>query len=291
MNADIIRLVSQYLSYAEKLQLRRACKLFWESVHWSSHDRSEMMYRALMHDAPTPFLLETLRTPVAVAEDDLYKDLLYFACRRGRLELAEILLKDTRIDAVTRGRAFAAACKEERTSVVEAMLADKDYTPLVIENYDRRGMFQSSTDMIKLLLADERTKHYFNWNDAMTYAISRVNHDVCDYLVQLCRSEPSANYDLSGMLDRANYTGDTRIMGALIEDCGLDPSTSNNKAIRAASRYGNFGLVKQLLCDPRVDPTAGDNLNQSAIQEASAGDHVDIIKLLLQDPRIEAREQ
>ncbi|KAJ3156036.1 hypothetical protein HDU89_005600 [Geranomyces variabilis] len=286
MNADIIHLVSQYLSYAEKLQMRRACKLFWESVHWSSYERSKMLDYALRHDAPTPFLSKTLRTPVAEA-DDLYMGLLFVACMRGRLEIAEILLKDTRFDAKARGQAFASACLYERTSVVKAMLADKDYCPLVADGYDRRWMFQSSPDMIKLLLADGRTRHYFNWNHAMENAIYKEKRDVFDFLIQLFRSEPSADYDLVSMLECAGFTGDTRVMGALIEDCGLDPSSSNNLPIRAASRYGNFGLVKQLLCDHRVDPTAGDDLNEAPIHEASAGDHVDIIELLLQDPRVD----
>jgi len=43
-------------------------------------------------------------------------------------------------------------------------------------------------------------------------------------------------------------------------------------------------VVKMLLADPRVDPSAGDNF---AISMASARGRTDVVKVLLADPRVD----
>jgi hypothetical protein len=50
-----------------------------------------------------------------------------------------------------------------------------------------------------------------------------------------------------------------------------------------ASEKGHTDVVKLLLADSRVDPTADDNY---AIKKASEKGHTDVVKLLLADPRV-----
>ena len=53
-----------------------------------------------------------------------------------------------------------------------------------------------------------------------------------------------------------NYT---KIIKLLLADPRVDPSAKDNQAIRRASQYGYTETVKLLLADPRVDPSADDN--------------------------------
>jgi len=63
----------------------------------------------------------------------------------------------------------------------------------------------------------------------------------------------------------------------------FDPSALNC-AIRLASEHGHVDVVRLLLKDPRVDPSALDNY---AIRLAGANGHVDVVRLLLKDPRVD----
>ena len=49
-----------------------------------------------------------------------------------------------------------------------------------------------------------------------------------------------------------------------------------------ATIYGHHEIVKELLSDPRVDPS---DCRNKAIRWASNNGHLDVVKLLLNDPR------
>jgi Ankyrin repeats (3 copies) len=72
------------------------------------------------------------------------------------------------------------------------------------------------------------------------------------------------------------------IVRMLLADPRVDPSACN--AIAWASENGNAATVKLLLANPRVDPSAS---NQEAIRWASGRGHTEIIRMLLADPRID----
>ncbi len=66
----------------------------------------------------------------------------------------------------------------------------------------------------------------------------------------------------------------------------MDPSDTDNYAIKWASENGYLEIVKLLLQDPRVDPSDTDNY---AIKIASFKRHLEVVKLLLQDPRVQKK--
>ncbi len=74
----------------------------------------------------------------------------------------------------------------------------------------------------------------------------------------------------------------------LTQDATLDPSDDNNYAIRISSKKGFSDIVKFLLQDKRVDPSAYQYpLDDSeALAYASMRGHIDVVKLLLQDKRV-----
>ncbi len=75
--------------------------------------------------------------------------------------------------------------------------------------------------------------------------------------ILLVRSSPTASdavpaQDRFPEFQKACEEGDTNLVQLLISD-GVDPSASNNWAIKAASFHGHSEVVKLLLNDSRVD--------------------------------------
>jgi hypothetical protein len=82
----------------------------------------------------------------------------------------------------------------------------------------------------------------------------------------------------------ASKHGHVEVVKLLLGDPRVDPSADDNYAIRFASGKGHVDVVKLLLSDPRVIPSAFDSF---VIRWASGNGHVDVVKLLLSDPRVD----
>ena len=132
------------------------------------------------------------------------------------------------------------------------------------------------TDMIRLLLNDNRIDPSVKNSLAIRWASKYGQDDVVKLLLSDGRIDPSAgdNYGVRW----ASGKGHTDIVGLLLNDNRTDPSARNNLAIRWASKYGHLEVVKLLLTDGRTDPLAQDNY---AIKEASKNGYLNIVKLLL----------
>lgn len=85
----------------------------------------------------------------------------------------------------------------------------------------------------------------------------------------------------------AAQNGDYGRVRALLEDPRVNPSDMNNQAVLLASQNGHASVVRMLLSDFRVDRTLDYNI---AIQLASQNGHTDVIKELT-DPIIERRRK
>lgn len=74
----------------------------------------------------------------------------------------------------------------------------------------------------------------------------------------------------------------------LLKTTQLDPSFDENLPIRWASGDGYTEIVRILLNDPRVDPSAApmSSPDRSSIRVASEYGHIEIVRLLLNDPRV-----
>ena len=64
----------------------------------------------------------------------------------------------------------------------------------------------------------------------------------------------------------------------------MDPACWNNEPIQLASENGRSEVVKILLRDWGVDPSATDDLS---LRWASVNGHAEVVKLLLGDPRVD----
>ena len=88
----------------------------------------------------------------------------------------------------------------------------------------------------------------------------------------------------SGFFILASEYGNLEVVKMLLKDPRIDPSAYNKEAIRVALRNERLEVVKLLLQDPRVDPSAKDN---EAIRYASDNGQLEVVKLLLQDQRVD----
>jgi len=128
---------------------------------------------------------------------------------------------------------------------------EKGVDPSVNNNYAIEiAAINGHTEIVKLLLTDERVDPSDENNFAIIYA---------------------------------SENGHTEIVKLLLNDKRVDPSANNNYAIIYASENGHIDIVRLLLTDERVDSSAYDN---SAIRYASENGYIDIVKLLLQDKRV-----
>jgi ankyrin repeat protein len=106
--------------------------------------------------------------------------------------------------------------------------------------------------------------------------------------LKLVNIDPAIDKRLNGRgksaIRLASKNGHVEVVKLLLNDPRVDPSAENNYAIRLASENGHVEAVKLLLNDPRVDPSAENN---DAIRWASKNGHAEVVKLLLNDPRID----
>ena len=87
-------------------------------------------------------------------------------------------------------------------------------------------------------------------------------------------------------LMEAAKSGADRVVRVLLLDGRVDPSAGDNDAIISAAENGHQEVVSLLLLDPRVDPSADNN---AAIKWAAINGHQEVVHLLRTDPRVQAR--
>ena len=96
--------------------------------------------------------------------------------------------------------------------------------------------------------------------------------------------DPSAENNDAILFASMHYS---EVLKILLEDPRVDPSANDNFALRLASAEGHTEVVRILLADERVDPSAKDN---EALRWASSEGHTEVVNLLLADPRVDATE-
>ena len=82
----------------------------------------------------------------------------------------------------------------------------------------------------------------------------------------------------------ACHCGITEIVRLLLLDPRVDPSANDNEAIQHAISERNTEIVRLLLADPRVDPSTNENF---PIRTSSHVGYTEMVRLLLADPRVD----
>jgi len=123
-------------------------------------------------------------------------------------------------------------------------------------------------------------------NEARIDDIELESFDTCETLAPL-RFLFEKRIINDAALITAAEKGQTSVVKMLLADAHVNPSANDNDAICIASAKGHTDVVEVLLADARVDPTA--NTNQ-AIRVASSRGHTNVVKVLLADPRVAAND-
>jgi len=107
----------------------------------------------------------------------------------------------------------------------------------------------------------------------------------CVGVVQGMLADPGAWLRPIGFLafTAAIETERTDVVRVLLADSRIDPSGSNNAAIRDVSAKGATDIVRLLLDHHCVDPTVDNN---EAIMRAGKNGHTGVVRLLLRDGRV-----
>ena len=95
------------------------------------------------------------------------------------------------------------------------------------------------------------------------------------------------HYSNSYAFQAASWNNRYDIVKLLLTDPRIDPTANYNFAIKYSARWGFYDTVKVLLEDSRIDPSIEQN---TPIKNAVKSCNIDVIGLLLDDPRVDVTE-
>ncbi|KAI8901165.1 ankyrin repeat-containing domain protein [Globomyces pollinis-pini] len=126
-----------------------------------------------------------------------------------------------------------------------------------------------------IVLSTESLQSAFNW------IIKSPNADqVVHFMVQNRNVNPSISQNFAIKLSA--QIGNFKVLKTLLKDSRVNAGDDDNFAIQAASANGHTSIVELLLQDINVDPSS---VNNKAIRHAAENGHVDVVKILISDPR------
>ncbi len=110
------------------------------------------------------------------------------------------------------------------------------------------------------------------------------NHLTQSALYSLAQNQRQSESNIQNLFQFVSQEGFDAVVRLLLRDPRVDPSAQDNAAIRWASERGHVDVVQLLLADPRADPSVR---NHQAIRMASEGGYDAIVGMLLEDPRLD----
>jgi len=102
----------------------------------------------------------------------------------------------------------------------------------------------------------------------------------------LLQKDKRVNPECTEAITKASMNGHVEVVRLLLKDNRVDPSANDNGAIIWASTRGHYKVVEMLINDKRVDPSARDN---EAFKCASR--HVKVMELFLRDKHMNLSAQ
>jgi ankyrin repeat protein len=215
--------------------------------------------------------------------DVTIKASLWDACRHGRGDIVVLLTTNARFDPLVDGKdALQLACVNGHVEVASLLLRHDWFTTRELENVLELTTNAGHGDVVALLVQDARVNP--GLNKSFTLEQYCFAGDVNRVKAALDGPSFVAAPLPARFLSAASLNGHVAIVKLLLLDPRVDPSAGKNAAIGFSSKYGHDSVVKLLLADPRVDPAADTNY---AIRIACLKGHESVVKLLLADPRVD----
>jgi ankyrin repeat protein len=187
--------------------------------------------------------------------------------RAGKVEMARLLLQDERTNpGANENEALCIAIKNDEFELMNILLQQKGIDPSAFNNIALRTAIlttntHSTFNSVTILLNDARVDPTANNHELLMFAFSRNRYASAIHLIKDGRIDPSVDNNAALFVAIDTY-GDTELVRLLLADLRVDPSARSNQAIVDATMYvrhsGSSELVEVLLTDPRVDPSVQD---------------------------------
>jgi ankyrin repeat protein len=225
-------------------------------------------------------LLDTRFDP-SVEDNHAIESVIY---DKTKLKSAKLLLLDNRVQP-NLTKYFRVAVFNYCLDTVKLILSEPSFIPNEFVNmiipYQRTELWYSS-DVLKLLIIDNRFNPAAINNEAIRFASEHNHSDIVALLLSDPRVDPGTDDNLPIL--RAARHGYFVIVKLLINDDRVDPCARNNATLWMAADSGHFETVKVLLSDPRVNPCDGNN---AMLRISATNGHTEVVKLLLNDHRFQ----
>jgi ankyrin repeat protein len=125
----------------------------------------------------------------------------------------------------------------------------------------------------------------FNWKSHRNFGLAlAATYGYLDIAKKLIADGLDPTCSNNCAIKWASFYNHTEMVKMLLHDGRADPSTNQNSPIRFAACLGNSEVVEALLSDSRVDPSAEDNF---ALRYAIKYNHIGVVKALLRDSRVD----
>lgn len=121
----------------------------------------------------------------------------------------------------------------------------------------------------------------------LNYACIHGHIDCVREILKDPLSRIAPQFSNSYAFQAAAWNDRSDIVKLLLSDPRVDPTANYNFAIKYTSRWGFYDTVKVLLEDSRIDPSVEQNVS---IKNAVKSCNLDVIGLLLDDPRVDVTE-
>jgi len=162
----------------------------------------------------------------------------------------------------------------------------------VFINLGREGLILSDANLLQVcevgdlgslayFLAADRHRVLTTYNEAFNVAAERGYKDLALLLLNNVDHLDPSTSDQKAIREAAK-NGHTKGVKLLLRHPKVDPSYFSNYALRFASSNGHHNVVELLLADKRVDPTSQFGVS---LIEASKNGHKEVVRLLLEDKR------
>lgn len=257
-----------------------------ELIGQKRHVAERKLLRLLKHDGAQQSLREAQELLKIVNVNWHRGEILRTAIDYNALEIVELLLRRQELEVgneLSEGLIRVASWKRKCSDMASLLLGDRRCDPNYREN---AALLQSvshvNEDLLMLLLYTERTTPGAYGNKALCKACRKGYKEVARLLLEFGKDIKPFEPRNKPLILAASH-GRRSIVRMLLDQDGVDPSASSNQAIRDAALHGHEDVVELLINDGRCDPSA---LSQAALKNAASRGHLKVVKALVRDKRV-----
>ncbi|KAI8903087.1 ankyrin repeat-containing domain protein [Gorgonomyces haynaldii] len=224
------------------------------------------------------------------------------ACELRQAEMVRLLLEHNANPSVLQNTCFRTAARQQSKDILKMLLKHPLVDPSDMDSEAlRMACLYGYTSVVRLLLEDGRCDPAAADHQALEEACIQGHYDIFQLLLNDPRVSPAANDQLAIKMVPVTCSSDKstwsarilmnkqRMMKELLLDPRVDPSFDNNQSLVNAATCGMVEMVQMLLNDNRVRET----MDSTALKAACGHGHLEIVRVLIaagQDPAADEQE-